>query len=68
MVSDIDNHWAQNELQLMLDYQALDVKDGKVNPDQTIKRGELVKMLVIAMNGGNGGSITEQSGRLPSPM
>lgn len=55
IVSDIDKHWAQNELQLMLDYQALDVKDGKVNPDQTIKRGELVKMLVIAMNGGNGG-------------
>ena len=55
MVSDIDKHWAQNELQLMLDYQALDVKDGKVNPDQTIKRGELVKMLVIAMNGGSGG-------------
>lgn len=54
-VSDIDKHWAQNELQLMLDYQALDVKDGKVNPDQTIKRGELVKMLVIAMNGGGGG-------------
>ncbi|WP_240344001.1 S-layer homology domain-containing protein [Paenibacillus sp. SYP-B3998] len=54
-VDDIQNHWARNELQLMLDYQALDVKDGKVNPDQTIKRGELIKMLVIAMNGGNGG-------------
>ncbi|MDD9270627.1 S-layer homology domain-containing protein [Paenibacillus sp. GCM10023248] len=54
-VSDIDNHWAKNELQLMLDYQALDVQDGKVTPDQLIKRGELVKMLVIAMNGGNGG-------------
>lgn len=55
IVSDIEDHWAQNELQLMLDYQALDVKDGKVNPDQQIKRGEMVKMLVIAMNGGNGG-------------
>jgi hypothetical protein len=54
-VDDIDNHWAKNELQLMLDYQALDVKDGKVNPDQTITRGELIKMLVIAMNGGNVG-------------
>ncbi|WNR44401.1 YcdB/YcdC domain-containing protein [Paenibacillus roseipurpureus] len=54
-VSDIEGHWGQNELQLMLDYQALDVKDGKVNPDEKIKRGELVKMLVIAMNGGNGG-------------
>ncbi|MGG1553874.1 YcdB/YcdC domain-containing protein [Paenibacillus ferrarius] len=54
-VSDIDQHWAKNELQLMLDYQALDVKDGKVNPDEAITKGELVKMLVIAMNGGNGG-------------
>ncbi|GFZ85369.1 hypothetical protein GCM10008018_34300 [Paenibacillus marchantiophytorum] len=54
-VSDIDKHWAKNELQLMLDYQALDVKDGKVSPDQLIKRGELVKMMVIAMNGGSGG-------------
>ncbi|UJF33557.1 S-layer homology domain-containing protein [Paenibacillus hexagrammi] len=54
-VDDIDNHWAKNELQLMLDYRALDVKDGKVNPDQAITRGEMVKMLVIAMNGGNHG-------------
>ena len=55
VVSDIEGHWGQQALQLMLDYQALDVKDGKVNPDDKIKRGELVKMLVIAMNGGNGG-------------
>ncbi|CAG7629125.1 hypothetical protein PAESOLCIP111_03072 [Paenibacillus solanacearum] len=52
---DIEGHWAQSELQLMLDYQALDVKDGKVSPDQSITRGEMIKMLVIAMNGGNGG-------------
>ncbi|WP_068776710.1 S-layer homology domain-containing protein [Paenibacillus sp. FJAT-26967] len=51
-VSDIAGHWAQNELQLMLDYQALEVKDGKVNPDQSIKRGELIKMLVLADSGG----------------
>lgn len=54
-VDDIEGHWAQNELQLMLDYEALDVKDGKVNPDQSITRGEMIKMLVIAMNGGSGG-------------
>ncbi|MCY9599563.1 hypothetical protein M5X16_27850, partial [Paenibacillus chitinolyticus] len=35
-VDDIAGHWAQNELQLMLDYQALEVKDGKVKPDQSI--------------------------------
>ncbi|MFC5450483.1 S-layer homology domain-containing protein [Paenibacillus aestuarii] len=54
-VDDIDNHWARNELQLMVDYQALDVKDGKVNPEQTMTRGEMIKMLVIAINGGNSG-------------
>ncbi|MEK8126513.1 S-layer homology domain-containing protein [Paenibacillus filicis] len=53
--TDIDGHWAQRELQLMLDYQALDLKDGKVIPNQAMTRGEMIKMLVIAMNGGNYG-------------
>ncbi|WP_159881452.1 S-layer homology domain-containing protein [Paenibacillus puerhi] len=53
--SDIEGHWAQRELQLMLDYEALDLKDGKVNPAQAMTRGEMIKMLVIAMNGGNHG-------------
>lgn len=60
-VDDIDGHWAQNELQLMLDYRALDIVDGKVNPDQAITRGELIKMLVIAMNGGQNGIYYDQS-------
>jgi hypothetical protein len=55
VVTDIEGHWAQKDLQLMLDYQALDVKDGKANPDAAITRGELIKMLVISMNGGNVG-------------
>ncbi|MGG2196644.1 S-layer homology domain-containing protein [Paenibacillus sp.] len=55
VATDIEGHWAQRELQLMLDYQALDVKDGKVNPQQAMTRGEMIKMLVIAMNGGNYG-------------
>lgn len=54
-VTDIDGHWAQRELQLMLDYQALDVKDGLVSPDAAITKGELIKMLVISMNGGGYG-------------
>ncbi|MCR8642619.1 S-layer homology domain-containing protein [Paenibacillus sp. N1-5-1-14] len=52
-VTDIDAHWAKDAIQLMLDYQALDVKDGKVSPDSPITKGEMVKMLVTAMNGGN---------------
>ncbi|MBC8079515.1 MAG: S-layer homology domain-containing protein [Gorillibacterium sp.] len=53
VVTDIAEHPAQRELQLMVDYQALDVKDGKVNPEQVITRGEFIKMLVITLNGGN---------------
>ncbi|MBP1996017.1 S-layer homology domain-containing protein [Paenibacillus eucommiae] len=54
-VTDIDNHWARNELQLMVDYRAIDVVDGKVSPNKIITRGEMIKMLVIAMNGGRYG-------------
>jgi hypothetical protein len=54
-VSDIEGHWAQNELQLMVDYQALDVVNGQVSPNKVITRGEMIKMLVIAMNGGRVG-------------
>lgn len=52
VATDLANHWAARELQLMIDYKAIDTKDGKVNPDQTIKRGEMIKMLITAMNGG----------------
>ncbi|MCD1260057.1 S-layer homology domain-containing protein [Paenibacillus athensensis] len=53
--TDIEGHWAQSELQLMLDYRALDVVDGKVSPNAAITKGELIKMLVIAINGGRTG-------------
>ncbi|WP_058303297.1 S-layer homology domain-containing protein [Gorillibacterium timonense] len=51
--TDISGHPAQKELQLLIDYKALDVKDGKVNPEQIVTRGEFIKILVIALNGGN---------------
>ncbi|GMK38171.1 hypothetical protein PCCS19_12250 [Paenibacillus sp. CCS19] len=50
--SDIEGHWAQRELELMVAYKALDLKDGKVNPNAVITRGEMIKMLVLAMNQG----------------
>lgn len=50
--TDIEGHWAQRELELMIAYGALDVVDGKVRPNQTITRGELIKMLVLASNSG----------------
>ncbi|WP_270166386.1 S-layer homology domain-containing protein [Paenibacillus sp. SYP-B4298] len=51
--ADIAGHWAERELQLMIDYKALDLEDGKVRPNQTVTRGELIKMLVLSMNGGS---------------
>ncbi|WP_276351654.1 S-layer homology domain-containing protein [Cohnella caldifontis] len=50
--TDIEGHWAQRELELMVAYRALDVADGKVRPNQGITRGELIKMLVLAINSG----------------
>jgi hypothetical protein len=49
---DIEGHWAQRQLELMVAYKALDVKDGKVRPNETVTRGELIKMLVLARNSG----------------
>jgi hypothetical protein len=50
--ADIIGHWAEDALTLMFDYQALDVTDGQVKPDEGITRGEMVKMLLAAVNGG----------------
>ncbi|MFF2481240.1 S-layer homology domain-containing protein [Paenibacillus sp. NPDC058071] len=50
--ADIKGHWAQRQLELMVAYKALDVKDGKVRPEQIVTRGELIKMLVLTINSG----------------
>ncbi|AFH59397.2 YcdB/YcdC domain-containing protein [Paenibacillus caseinilyticus] len=50
--ADIAGHWAEEALNLMIDYGALEVTDGKVRPDGLITRGEMVKMLLAAVNGG----------------
>lgn len=50
--SDTAGHWAGRELDLMVEYQALKLEDGKVNPDRIATRGEMIKMLLTAMNGG----------------
>jgi len=52
-LTDVEGHWAQHQLELMVAYKALDVVNGKVRPNEQIKRGELIKMLVLARNGGN---------------
>ncbi len=50
--TDIDGHWAEKQLELMVAYKALDLEDGKVSPNAQVTRGELIKMLVLARNSG----------------
>ncbi|MFD0957827.1 S-layer homology domain-containing protein [Paenibacillus chungangensis] len=50
--TDIEGHWAEHSLELMVAYKALDLKDGEVRPGAKITRGELIKMLVLARNSG----------------
>lgn len=54
---DIEGHWAQRQLELMVAYKALDVKNGKVRPNELVTRGELIKMLVLARNSGRSPSL-----------
>jgi len=50
--SDLKGHWAEKELRLMLEYGAIDAEGGRAAPDKPITRGEMIKMLLIAMRGG----------------
>ncbi|XEC95295.1 S-layer homology domain-containing protein [Paenibacillus tarimensis] len=50
--ADINGHWAERELALMVAYKALDLEEGNVRPKAIVTRGELIKMLVLAMNSG----------------
>lgn len=48
---DIKGHPAEKALQLLIDYNAIDVDDaGFVKPDEEITRGEMVKMLMLVTN------------------
>lgn len=46
-VQDIKGHALEKELQEMVDSNLIEVKNGKVNPDQKLTRGELVNLLKI---------------------
>lgn len=51
--TDTEGHWAGRELDLMVEYNALALEDGQVSPDKIATRGEMIKMLLTAMNGGH---------------
>lgn len=49
---DLKNHPAATELNLMYEYDAISLIDGKIMPDKKITRGEMIDMLVITLNQG----------------
>ncbi|SFL47404.1 S-layer homology domain-containing protein [Paenibacillus sp. 1_12] len=49
---DLKGNAAEEALRLMLDYEALELVDNKVQPDALIFRGEWLKMLIITLNSG----------------
>jgi len=63
---DIEGHFAQRQLELMVAYKALDVKDGLVRPNEAVTRGELIKMLVLARSSGVSPLSKSLSGQLDS--
>lgn len=50
---DVKGHWAEKELQLMFQYNAFEVENNQINPDEPVKRGELIKMLMLALHEGD---------------
>jgi uncharacterized membrane protein YkoI len=47
--TDIKGHWAEQSLKVLIDKGILKVVDGKVNPNSTITRGDLLRMLILAI-------------------
>lgn len=50
--ADLKGHPAEKELNLMYEYDALSLIDGKIMPEKTITRGEMIEMLMISLNNG----------------
>lgn len=51
-VTDINGHWAEKSLRKLIAKGVFTVKDGKVNPDAEVTRGELFQSFLIAFNMG----------------
>lgn len=50
-IKDIKGHWAEAKLQYFADKGLIQVKDGKISPDQAITKGNLINLLVASING-----------------
>jgi len=48
--TDIEGHWAQKEIQLLIDLGIISSTENKFNPDATMTQGEFIKLLMLATN------------------
>lgn len=55
-ISDIKGHYGENEMNYLVTRGVLSVKDGKVNPNATVSRGQFISMLSQLNNVSYGGS------------
>jgi hypothetical protein len=49
-VSDIKGHWAEKQLKTLLTYNLLDIKDGKVKPNEVLTQGQWLAIMAKAVN------------------
>jgi len=48
--TDIEGHWAQKEIQLLVDLGIISSSENKFRPDENITQGQFIKLLMTAIN------------------
>ncbi len=65
-ITDIQGHWAEKQLQYMLDLKVIEAKNGRVNPDEAINRGQFMQMMFKLFNGSFPGPFAGREEASPS--
>lgn len=50
-IEDIKGHWAEKQIKYFADQGIFEVKEGKVHADQIVSRGDMLKYLVMSIQG-----------------
>lgn len=50
-IQDIKGHWAEKQLRYFVERGVFQVKEGQVNPNETVTRGDMLKYLIMSISG-----------------
>jgi len=50
-VEDIKGHWAEKQLQFFAERGIFEVKEGKLSPDSFVTRGDMIRYMLLSLNG-----------------